>query len=57
MAEIAEFLRSLWVVWMMAIFVAICFWAYRPRNRRRFEAMGRLPLELEPSRPPNQEAE
>ena len=57
MAEIAEYLRSLWVVWMMAIFVAICFWAYRPRNRRRFEALGRIPLDQEPSRAPDKQAE
>ncbi|MGE0733713.1 MAG: cbb3-type cytochrome oxidase subunit 3 [Alphaproteobacteria bacterium] len=57
MAEVAEFLRSLWVVWLMAIFIAICFWAYRPRNRRRFEALGRIPLDGEPSASTDKKAE
>ena len=34
---IAEAARSLWVVWLMAIFLAIVFWAYRPKNKKRFE--------------------
>lgn len=57
MAEFAEFLRSIWVLWMMAIFLAICFWAYRPRNRRRFESLGRIPLEQEQPGTPDRTVE
>lgn len=35
--SILEVARSLWVVWLMGIFVAIVFWAYRPKNKKRFE--------------------
>ena len=35
--SILEVARSLWVVWLMIIFVGIVFWAYRPKNKQRFE--------------------
>jgi len=41
---VAIFLRSLWVVWLMLVFLAIAFWAFRPRNKARFEADARIPL-------------
>jgi cytochrome c oxidase cbb3-type subunit 4 len=34
---LVELARSLWVVWLMAMFVGIVFWAYRPKNKKRFE--------------------
>lgn len=37
MEELAAFLRQFWVVWLMAIFIGIIFWAYRPKNKKRFE--------------------
>jgi len=46
-----EFLRSLWVVWLMAIFVGIAGWAFWPRRRGQLEAHGRLPLEIEERQP------
>ena len=36
-----------WVVWLMAIFLAIVVWAFWPKNKERFEAYGRIPLEDE----------
>ncbi len=44
-AEIFEVLRSLWVVWLMLIFLGIVAWAFWPRNKQRLEAHGRIPLE------------
>lgn len=35
--SILELARSLWVVWLMAVFLAIVFWAMRPKNKKRFE--------------------
>lgn len=29
--------RSFWVVWLIIVFVAIGFWAFRPKNKKRFE--------------------
>ncbi|WP_207480827.1 cbb3-type cytochrome oxidase subunit 3 [Arenibaculum pallidiluteum] len=37
-------LRSLWVLWMMALFTGILFWALRPANRSRFETAAAIPL-------------
>ena len=34
---LTEIARSLWVVWLMGIFIAIAFWAYRPKNKKRSE--------------------
>jgi cytochrome c oxidase cbb3-type subunit 4 len=29
--------RSLWVVWLTVVFVAIAYWAYNPGNKKRFD--------------------
>jgi cytochrome c oxidase cbb3-type subunit IV len=36
--------KSLWPAWLILITLAIAFWAFRPRNRQRFERDGRIPL-------------
>ena len=45
MAEFYAAIKSLWVVWLMGIFLAIAVWAYWPRNRQRLEAHARIPLD------------
>lgn len=42
--QILEVVRSLWVVWLMILFIGIVFWAYRPKNKKRFEEHGRIPF-------------
>lgn len=42
--EIASFLRSLWGVWLMILFLGIVFWVYRPRNKDKYEDQASLPL-------------
>jgi cytochrome c oxidase cbb3-type subunit IV len=37
-------LRSLWVVWFMALFIGILAWALWPSRRGKFEELGRIPL-------------
>ena len=32
----------------MFAFLGICWWAYSPANRKRFEADGQLPLDSDP---------
>lgn len=44
LATIVEGLRSLWLVWLILLFGAIMFWAFRPKNRRRFEDDARIPF-------------
>jgi cytochrome c oxidase cbb3-type subunit 4 len=39
-----EVFRSLWVVWLMILFAGIVFWAYRPKNKKRFEENARIPF-------------
>jgi len=41
---ISEFLRSIWGVWLMVLFLGIVFWAFRPKNKDRFESYGEIPL-------------
>ena len=45
MAEFYPALKSLWVVWLMGVFLAIAVWAYWPRNKQRHEAHARIPLD------------
>ena len=40
-----ELLASFWTVWAVIIFLAILFWALRPRTRKRFEKDARIPLD------------
>jgi len=37
-------LASLWLVWLIILFVGIVFWAYRPKNKKRFEEAARIPF-------------
>ena len=49
--ELVACARSLWVVWLMLIFLGIVFWAFRPKNKRRFESYGRIPFREDEERP------
>ena len=44
MDGIYETLRSLWVVWLMALFIGIVAWVYWPKRKREMEEHGRIPL-------------
>lgn len=44
LTELYATARSLWVVWLMVLFIGIIWWVYRPRNRRRFEEAAKIPL-------------
>jgi cytochrome c oxidase cbb3-type subunit IV len=47
LAQILETLRSLWVIWLIILFIGIVWWAYRPKNKRRFEEDARIPFKDE----------
>jgi cytochrome c oxidase cbb3-type subunit 4 len=34
---ITEVARSAWVVWLVLLFLAVLYWAFRPSNKKRFE--------------------
>ena len=44
LTALSEIARSLWVVWLMMLFLGVVFWAFRPKNRRRFEEHGMIPF-------------
>lgn len=44
-------LHSIATVLAMLAFAGVCWWAYRPANRQRFENIGRSPLEDDPILP------
>jgi cytochrome c oxidase cbb3-type subunit 4 len=37
-------LAQVWYVWVAILFVGIVWYAYRPRNHKRFEEYGAIPL-------------
>jgi cytochrome c oxidase cbb3-type subunit 4 len=39
-----EAARAWWVVWLMVLFGGVLFWAFRPKNRRRFEEDAKIPF-------------
>ena len=39
-----DVLRPLWGLWVMVLFLGIVFWAFRPKNKARFDAYGDIPL-------------
>ncbi len=41
---LAEGARSLWVVWLILLFIGIVWWAYRPKNRKKFEDAANIPF-------------
>ena len=47
MDGIYEFLRSFWVLWLMAIFLGIVAWAYWPKRKHEMEEHGRIPFKDE----------
>lgn len=43
-SDIVETVRSLWGLWLMALFLGIVGYAYWPRNKARLEMHGHMPL-------------
>jgi cytochrome c oxidase cbb3-type subunit IV len=46
-SEVMQTLRSLWLVWLVVLFAGIVWWAYRPKNKKRFEEDARIPFKDE----------
>ena len=47
LASFGETLATVWTVWAVLLFLGIAFWAWRPRNRRRFEHDAHITLKDE----------
>ncbi len=44
MTELLEIMRASWLIWLIILFVAVLWWAYRPRNKRKWEDAAQIPL-------------
>jgi cytochrome c oxidase cbb3-type subunit IV len=42
--ELYPMLRSLWVVWFMAVFIGIVAWVFWPSRKAEFDRHARIPL-------------
>lgn len=42
--ELSTMARELWVVWLLLLFAGIIAWAFWPRNKKRFEELGKIPF-------------
>ena len=42
--DIVEWLRSLWLVWLVPLFAVVVWRAHRPQNKGRFGEGARVPL-------------
>ena len=42
--DLVETFRSLWVVWLMLLFLGIVAWAYWPKRKSKLQAHGQIPL-------------
>jgi cytochrome c oxidase cbb3-type subunit IV len=52
MPEAYGWILSLWQLWLVVMFVAIVAWAFWPKNKRRFEGHGEIPLRNDDDRGP-----
>ena len=44
-AEFYALVRSLWLLWLVLLFVAIVAYVYWPSRRKRLESYGSIPLQ------------
>jgi cytochrome c oxidase cbb3-type subunit 4 len=44
MHEFYVFVKQLWVVWLMVLFIGLVVWVYWPRRKKKFEEYGRIPF-------------
>jgi cytochrome c oxidase cbb3-type subunit 4 len=42
--SVYHFAHQFWIVWLVILLVAIVFWAYRPKNKKRFEDDAQIPF-------------
>lgn len=41
---ISKTAQSLWIVWLVLLFVGVVWWAYRPKNRKKFQDAANIPF-------------
>lgn len=55
MDQLVEFMRSIWGLWLMTLFVGIAAWAFWPRNREKFSNAAQIPLNDDEGAPPSRD--
>ena len=50
-AELYEMFRSMWVVWLMLLFVGVVVWTLWPSRKRSHDQAARIPLDDDPEVP------
>ena len=45
MDDVVSFFRSIWGLWLMAIFIGIVVWVMWPSGSKRFERQRHIPLD------------
>lgn len=45
LADVVALAQRFWVVWLLALFVGILVWVFRPGRKKDMERFGRIPLE------------
>jgi cytochrome c oxidase cbb3-type subunit 4 len=43
-ADFYAWLKSLWVVWLIALFVGIVVWAYWPSRKKKMDEHAKIPF-------------
>lgn len=43
--DVAGWMRQLWVLWLMLLFLGISVWVFWPGRKKELERHGRIPLE------------
>ena len=44
MSELYLWIRSLWMLWLLLLFIGIVAWVYWPSRRRQMERHGEIPF-------------
>lgn len=44
MQELYAFIKQLWVLWLLLLFVGIVVWAYWPKRKAEMEEHGKIPF-------------
>lgn len=45
MQQLVDLAGSIWGLWLMLVFIAICVWVFWPSRKADLERHGRIPLE------------
>ncbi len=53
MMDLWDTLRAWWVVWLIILFAVVVWWAYRPKNKKKWDEAANIPFEDDDGAPKN----